>query len=87
MPQESCGIFRVGTRAQSLWPVLAEAARGAEYFLVEAAPSNRDLISVSGSLLGPGQRKLMPRDTVRRARMVAPEEGQLEVFAVVEGGQ
>jgi hypothetical protein len=63
------------------------AARRSEYFLIEAAPDNADVVSISGQFIRPGARRLMLRDEVQRASVCGPDPAcRIEVFAVVEGG-
>jgi|GEM_PF-6274520 len=86
MPQLSCGVFSVGRGVLSLWPLVPETARTNEYFLVLAAPSNTELVSLNGKLMLPGSKELMLRDELKRASVCGPDpECRVQIFAVVEG--
>jgi len=87
MPHLSCGIVRVGKGTPDLWTLIPVAARCWEYFLIEAAPGNADVVSINGQFLRPGGRRLMLRDEVQRASVCGPAPAcRIEVFAIVEGG-
>jgi hypothetical protein len=83
--QESCGTFRVGP-GTLLWGLLPVTARRAEYFLVQAAPDNPDIVSISGNIVAPGERRALHRDGMQHARVTSPDPAcRIEVFAVLEG--
>jgi hypothetical protein len=86
MPQISCGIFPIGRGVLKLWPLVPETARTNEYFVVLAAPSNMDLVSLNGKLMLPGTQELMLRGELKKASVCGPDPScQLQIFAVVEG--
>ena len=86
MAQLSCGVFPIGRGALALWPLVPEMARVNDYFVVLAAPSNTELVSLNGKLMLPGTKELMLRDELKRAFVCGPDPAcQLQIFAVVEG--
>jgi hypothetical protein len=86
MPHPSCGVFRVGRGRPDLWALIPVTARRSEYFLIEAASGNSDVVSINGQFLRPGGRRLMIRDEILGASFRGPDpECRIEVFAVVEG--
>jgi len=66
--------------------LVPETARTNEYFLILAAPSNTELVSLNGKLMLPGSKELMLRDELKRASVCGPDpSAQVQLFAVVEG--
>ncbi len=58
MPYLSCGVFCVGQGTTDLWPSVAIAAPRSECFLIEVAPDNADVVSISELLLRPRRERL-----------------------------
>lgn len=86
MAQLSCGVFPIGRGVLKLWPLVPETARANEYFVVLAAPSNVELVSLNGKIMLPGTKELMLRDELMNASACGPDPTcEVQVFAVVEG--
>lgn len=79
---ESVGI---AGRSLRLWDLLPVTARNAEFFLVQAAPSNEDLISLNGSILEAGQRSLLHRDALMKTSICGPDpKASFQIWAVTK---
>ena len=89
---ESVGIFSIGKAtgiagggSLRLWDLLPVTARNAEFFLVQAAPSNADLISLNGSILEAGQRSLLHREVMMKTSVCGPDsKSSFQIWAVVK---
>lgn len=82
MTQEPCSTLQISRTLRLWWEIPAEA-QGAEYFMVQAAPGNSDVISLNGSLLAPGERNLLHRDAMMKATVCAPDPAStVQVWAV-----
>jgi len=89
---ESVGIFSIGKAtgiagggSLRLWDLIPVTARAASGFLLQAAPSNEDIISVNGSILGPGERSVLLREAMEQASICGPDSKcQFQIWAVVK---
>jgi hypothetical protein len=76
------GCFPLGL----LWPCIRETARDAEYFLVQAASSNPEVIALNGNILRPGEQRLLYMDAMKTAVVCGPvPECQVQIWAVRDG--
>ncbi len=88
---ESVGIFSIGKHtgiagggSQRLWDLIPVTARAASGFLLQAAPSNEDIISVNGSILGPGERTLLLREVMEKTSICGPDpKCKFQILAVI----
>ncbi len=83
--QQPCGTFQVGNAKSGLWALIPVTARGAEYFLMQAAPDNADIVSISGNIIAPGERRVMHVDQMRTASLCGPDPAcAVQVWVVTE---